>query len=323
MLDPKFQTLGEKIEAAERILLVSHIRPDGDAVGSLLGLGISLESYGKEVNLVLEDGVPLVFHHLSFVDAVYKEPAGVYDLIITLDASDISRTGEVLDEYGQPDVNIDHHPTNTQFAYLNIIREDAVATAEIVLEIIKQLGLPLNKESAEALLTGIITDSLGFRTSNTTPTALRAAADLQEMGADLPDLYSRALLLKSYEALRYWGRGLSQIEKDDRLVWTVLSLEDRKAADYSGRDDADLINVLSTITGTDVCIIFVEQTDGTTKISWRAKPGFDVARIAMKFGGGGHTPAAGASVRGELENIVKDVVETTRTEIQSEADSGQ
>jgi phosphoesterase RecJ-like protein len=97
----------------------------------------------------------------------------------------------------------------------------------------------------------------------------------------------------------------------------------KKAADYSGRDDADLINVLSTITGTDVCIIFVEQTDGTTKISWRAKPGFDVARIAMKFGGGGHTPAAGASVRGELENIVKDVVETTRTEIQSEAESGQ
>jgi phosphoesterase RecJ-like protein len=323
MLDPKIQTLGEKIEAAERILLISHIRPDGDAVGSLLGLGISLEAAGKEVNLVLEDGVPLVFHHLSSVDEVYREPAGVYDLIITLDSSDISRTGEVLDEYGQPDVNIDHHPTNTQFGHLNIIREDAVATAEIVLEIIKQLELPLSKESAEALLTGIITDSLGFRTSNTTPGALRAAADLQEMGADLPDLYSRALLLKSFEALRYWGRGLSQIEKDDRLVWTILSLEDRKAADYSGRDDADLINVLSTITGTDVCIIFVEQTDGTTKISWRAKPGFDVARIAMKFGGGGHTPAAGASVRGELENIVKDVVETTRTEIQSEAESGQ
>ncbi len=323
MLDPKIQTLGEKIEAAERILLISHIRPDGDAVGSLLGLGISLEAAGKEVNLVLEDGVPLVFHHLSSVDAVYREPAGVYDLIITLDSSDISRTGEVLDEYGQPDVNIDHHPTNTQFGHLNIVREDAVATAEIVLEIIQQLTLPLNKESAEALLTGIITDSLGFRTSNTTPGALRAAADLQEMGADLPDLYSRALLLKSFEALRYWGRGLSRIQKEDRLVWTVLSLEDRKAADYSGRDDADLINVLSTITGTDVCIIFVEQTDGTTKISWRAKPGFDVARIAMKFGGGGHTPAAGASVRGDLENIVKDVVETTRTEIQSGADSGE
>ncbi len=318
MKNATVQALGDRINRAERILLISHIRPDGDAVGSLLGLGLSLETTGKEVNLVLEDGVPRVFHHLPAADRVYQQAAGIYDLVIVLDSSDISRIGEVLDEYGQPDVNIDHHPTNTYFARMNLVREEAVATAEIIYDVLIELDLPLNQEVAEALLTGIVTDSLGFRTSNTSPKALRTAASLQELGADLPALYTRALVLKSIESVRYWAQGLSKIQLEDRLVWTTLTLEDRKAADYRGRDDADLINVLSTISDADISIIFVEQRDGTVKISWRAKPGFDVARTAMAFGGGGHEPAAGASVKGELDQIVEDVVEATRGALEGE-----
>ena len=156
---------GEKVSRAQRILIISHIRPDGDAVGSLLGLGLILEDLGKEVNLVLEDGVPLVFHHLTGADRVYREASGVYDLVIVVDSSDVDRIGAVLDEYGEPDVNIDHHPTNTHFARLNLVQEDAAATTEMIFTIARDLAYPISLPVAEALLTGLLTDSLGFRTS--------------------------------------------------------------------------------------------------------------------------------------------------------------
>ena len=96
------------------------------------------------------------------------------------------------------------------------------------------------------------------------------------------------------------------------MVWTSLSLEDRKLADYTGRDDADLINVLSMIKESDISLVFVEQTNGTVKISWRARPGFDVSKIAMQFGGGGHIPASGAEIKGELERVQEEVLKATK-----------
>ncbi|MGB2962991.1 MAG: bifunctional oligoribonuclease/PAP phosphatase NrnA [Anaerolineales bacterium] len=306
------QAFDSLIQRAERILIISHTRPDGDAVGSLIGLGLIFEELGKEVNLVLEDGVPKVFHHLPSYDKVFRETAGVYDLIVVVDCSDIDRIGNVLDEYGEPDVNIDHHPTNTRFARVNLVQEDAVATAEMIYDLAEELSFPLNKAIAEALLTGLITDSLGFRTSNTSPKSLRIAADLQELGADLPDLHRKALGEKSLEAVKYWGQGLAKINQEDRLVWTSLSLDDRKQADYTGRDDADLINVLSMIRDTDISLVFVEQTNGTVKVSWRARPGFDVSKIAIQFGGGGHIPASGAEIEGKLEKVQEEVLQATK-----------
>lgn len=306
------KTFGEKISRAQRILIISHLRPDGDAVGSLLGLGLILQEMDKEVNLVLEDGVPLVFNHLTGVDRVYREVSGIYDLVIVVDSSDIDRIGSVLDEYGEPDVNIDHHPTNTQFGRLNLVQDDAVATTEIIYEIARELDYPISLPAAEALLTGLLTDSLGFRTSNSNPQTLRIAAELQEKGANLPELYRKAMLEKSYEAIKYWGRGLSRVILEDRIVWTSLSLEDRTAADYPGRDDADLINILSRVRDADISVIFVEQKDGTVKVSWRSQPGFDVAQVAVQFGGGGHKPAAGAEIKGNLEQVQKDVIEATK-----------
>ena len=308
---------GDLVSRADRILIISHIRPDGDAVGSTLGLGLMLEELGKEVSLVLEDGVPKVFNHLTGADRIIKEAVGVFDLVIVVDSSDIERIGSVLDEYGEPDVNIDHHPTNTQFAELNLVRDNAVATVEIIFDIAKELSFPINLPIAEALLTGLLTDSLGFRTSNTNPQTLHIAAELMEVGADLPVLYRKAMLEKSIEAVKYWGRGLSRIQMEDRLVWTSLSLEDREAVDYPGRDDADLINVLSRIKESDISIVFVEQKNGSVKVSWRSRPGFDVASIATQFGGGGHKPAAGADIKGTLESVEKDVLEATRKSLKT------
>ena len=312
MNNEDIQAFGDLISRAERILIISHIRPDGDAVGSLLGLGLMLEELGKEVNLVLEDGVPIVFHHLTGTDRVIREVVGVYDLVIVVDCSDIDRIGSVLDDYGEPDVNIDHHPTNTHFASLNLVRDNAVATVEIIYDLALALSFPINLPIAEALLTGLLTDSLGFRTSNSSARTLRIGAELMDRGANLQVLYKKAMLEKSFEAVRYWGQGLSRIQREDRLIWTSLTLEDRKIAEYSGRDDADLVNVLSRIKETDVCVVFVEQKDGFVKISWRSQPGFDVASIATEFGGGGHKPAAGAEIKGDLERVQNEVLEATR-----------
>jgi len=312
----QIQEFGNLISRADRILIISHIRPDGDAVGSTLGLGLILEEMGKEVSLVLEDGVPKVFNHLTGTDRIIREAVGVFDLVIVVDSSDIERIGSVLDDFGEPDVNIDHHPTNTQFAKLNLVRDDAVATVEIIFDLVQELSYPINLPIAEALLTGLLTDSLGFRTSNTNPQTLRIAAELMEVGANLPILYRKAMLEKSIEAVRYWGQGLSGIQVEDRLVWASLSLEDRKAADYSGRDDADLINVLARIKETDISVVFVEQKNGSVKVSWRSRPGFDVSIIATQFGGGGHKPAAGADIKGDLKRVQEEVLEATRKSLQ-------
>ena len=139
------------------------------------------------------------------------------------------------------------------------------------------------------------------------------AADLYELGADLPKLYNKALHTRSFRAVRYWGAGLTTMQLEDRLLWTCLTLNDRKAADYPGKDDADLINVLQTVKDADIFVIFVEQKNDRVKVSWRARPGFDVSTIAVQFGGGGHKPAAGAEISGSVDSVIAKVLTETRS----------
>ncbi|MEJ2706287.1 MAG: bifunctional oligoribonuclease/PAP phosphatase NrnA [Anaerolineales bacterium] len=304
--------LRKQVQRAQRILTVSHIRPDGDAVGSLLGLGLSLQAAGKEVQMVLEDGVPRNFRFLEKSSLIQKKPQGDFDLIIVVDCSDLRRVGGALDGYAKPHVNIDHHVTNLNFADFNIVDTFAVATAEILAWLLPELNLPSDHDVASALLTGLITDTIGFRTSNMTPEALRCAADLMEAGVDLSEIYNEALIVRSFEAARFWGAGLSKLDRDGSIVWTTLSMQDRNAVDYGGRDDADLINLLSSIESADIALIFVEQPNGNTKVSWRAKPGFDVSSIALRFGGGGHPAASGAEIPGSIEEVSRQVLNETR-----------
>ncbi len=304
--------LGEKIHHAERIMVVSHIRPDGDAIGSLLGLGLALQATGKEVQLVSPDGVPENFRHLSGSDQIIQYPSEAFDLIVVLDCSDLNRVGHVLDDYTIPDINIDHHITNLSFGRLNIVDTEAVATAEILVEALNFLEIPLTHDCISALLTGIIMDTLGFRTHNITPRAMRVVATLMESGANLPELYTKALMQRSFEAVRFWGEGLMHIEREGAFVWTSLSIADREVAGYSGRDDADLINVLTTIKDAKVALIFVEQPHGRVKVSWRSQPGIDVSQVAVRFGGGGHPAASGAVIPGSMDEIKLVVLEETR-----------
>lgn len=304
--------LAGRLRQAQRVLVVSHIRPDGDAIGSLLGLGLALQAAGKEVQMISEDGVPASLRHLPGSEQVRSRPKGDCDLVCVVDCSDLERTGKTLAGRAAPEVNIDHHRTNLNFATLNIVDVEAVATAEILAGLLPQVGLSLTAPVAAALLTGLVTDTIGFRTSNMTPHALRLAASLMEQGVDLPDLYQRALVNRSFEAVRLWGSGLARAEREDRLLYTTLTLEDRQSSGYAGRDDADLINVLSAVNGIDVAVIFVEQPNHRVKVSWRAAPGFDVSQIALRFGGGGHAAASGADIAGSLPEVQATVLESTR-----------
>ncbi len=304
--------VGERLQTARRVLVVSHVRPDGDAVGSLLGLGLALEAAGKTVQMVLEDGVPADFRFLPGSDRVVPAPAGSFDLRFVVDCSELGRTGRVFSADGRPDVNIDHHVTNVAFATWNIVVPEAAATTQVLLPCIRAWGLPLTPQVAEALLTGLLTDTLGFRTSNVRPAVLRLAAELMEAGADLYSLFQQALASRSFRAVRYWGQGLGRVQLDGPVVWTALTLQDRQAVGYPGRDDADLVNVLASVREARVAVIFVEQAPDRVKVSWRAKPGVDVSQLAVQFGGGGHPAAAGAEIAGDLNSVQQAVLTATQ-----------
>lgn len=302
-----------RLDMANKIVIVSHVRPDGDAIGSLLGLGLALRNTGKVVQMVLADGVPASFKYLEGSELIKKEPKGEHDTFITVDCADFKRVGKIFESFGQADINIDHHKTNEKFGKLNLIEAQEVATAAILTTHLPAWGLTITKPIASALLTGIITDTLGFRTSNMTAEALRQAAILMETGADMPDIYMRALVKRSFPAARYWGAGLSSLQSKNGIVWGTLTMKDRKAAGYGGNDDADLINMISAIDGNKVGMIFVEQSDNHVKISWRAlEAGLDISQVAKHFQGGGHAAAAGADIQGSLSEVQKEVLKKTR-----------
>jgi len=305
--------IGERLRRAQHILIASHVRPDGDAIGSLLALGLALQDQGKIIQMVLSDGLPSSFRYLPGSDQVQKSYTGQPDTVIVVDCSDFKRTGDALQGFAQPDIVIDHHVTNESFGTLNLIEPDAVATASLLLRHMRAWDLDVTPSVAANLLTGMITDTLGFRTSNTTPECLRQAAELVECGADIHDIYYRSLVRRTFPAARYWGAGLSSLQRADGIVWATLTLEARHASGYSGNDDADLINIVSAIDESDVTMMFVEQAAGSVKISWRSsRPDINVSKIAVQFRGGGHKPAAGAEVDGSLPEVQERVLEATR-----------
>jgi bifunctional oligoribonuclease and PAP phosphatase NrnA len=296
---------------ANRIVLISHIRPDQDAIGSLLGLGLALEFAGKNVQMVLSDSISVGMRFLEGADKVLKAYETPVDLIVSLDCSDQKRLGKALPEDVAVDINIDHHLSNLNFGRINLVEPENVATSAVIAEHLNSWGLEINKTVATALLMGILGDSLGFRTSNTSSNTLRLAADLMDYGISLPELYLKTLVRRSYPAAKYWGCGLTNLTKNDGIIYTTLTLEDRKSSLYTGNDDADLINMLSTIENASVAVVFVEQSKEKVKVSWRAIPGLDVSNLALSFGGGGHPAASGAEISGSLNDIQEKVLLAT------------
>ncbi len=301
---------------SQQILILAHERPDGDAIGSLLGLGLALREAGKQVQMVIIDGIQRTFRHLQGADLVEKTITPGWDLSVVVDCSDMHRTGDLLSDQ-EVGINIDHHITNLNFAKINLVNAKAAATAEIITDNLESWGLKFSQPVANALLTGIISDTIGFRTSNVLPQTLRLAALLMEQGADLPELYHQALVRRSFEAAKLWGIGLNHMQRHGRMVWTSISLDERRLALYPGKDDADLTNILSAIEETDIAVIFLEKEAQRVKISWRAQPGIDVSNLAVHYGGGGHPAAAGAEIAGTLEDVIPLVLQETEQLITS------
>jgi phosphoesterase RecJ-like protein len=313
-MDPELIRQARKtMHAGNNVLLLTHARPDGDALGSLLGLGHMLHEIGKTVYPVLAEGISSVFRFLPGSTEIRSALPEAYDLCILVDCADRERIG--LPESATlrgPDILIDHHITNGLFATINIVSPEATAAAELIADLAEPLGLAIGRDAAVCLLAGLVADTLGFRTPNTALHTLDVAQQLMRAGASLPDVIERSLHRHSFAAVRYWGAGLSHLERESDMVWATLSLQDRSASGYPGRDDADMVNVLSSIDGNRVAIVFIEQEGGKVKVSWRVREGMDVTPLAIAFGGGGHPAASGAVVAGEMGEVSRRVVLATK-----------
>ncbi len=299
-------------QQARTLVLVSHVSPDGDAVGSLLGLGWALRAQGKQVTLVLADPVPENLRFLPAAETIQPRAPQRPDLVVAVDCGDRSRVGDALPADWAVDINIDHHKTNTYFGRYNVVVPDAPSTTAIIAEHLADWGLPLPRESALALLTGLITDTLGLRAPTVRPETLRLAARLMEAGADISLAFYEAMVAKSLAMTRYVGLGQARAQLIEGVVWSYLTRADRQATGFPEPDDAGLVNQLLNVREAAISVVLIELDEpDRIKVSWRAKEGWDVGELARSFGGGGHTAAAGARVEGTLEQVREQVLART------------
>lgn len=321
-MEPTRQTISQTHRAikqqmveCESPLILAHARPDGDAVGSMVALGLAFEQTGKKPLLVFSDGLPKRFRFLSGTGPISTKIASEYDLVVALDCANFDRLSSpgMID---QVHINIDHHVTNENYAEINLVLPEFASTTSILARFLPEWGFDITKDIANALLMGMITDTIGFRTSNVNSEYLRIAADLLDQGADMVGMYHHGLTIHSAAASRVWGFALARLEIDRNLAWTSILIEDRKRADYEGMDDADLTNHLSSIENIDISILFNEQKDDKVKVSWRSSENFEVTQIASLFGGGGHPRAAGAEVSGTLPDVTQLVLGETKKLLQ-------
>ena len=308
-------TVAQLIGQAESILVICHIMPDGDAIGSLLGLGWVLHKLGKEYTLACADPVPDPFAYLPASQAIVARPEGEYDLVISLDCSDLKRLGVAYDQdslRGVPIINIDHHITNVGFGSVNWVDPSSAATAQMVLTLIERLEVPLDPIMATCLLNGIVTDTRGFRTSNTTPAVMEAATRLMTAGASLPEITEHVFNRRPLAVVRLWGRALSVVQLDGRIIWTEISQAMKHECGLSSDSDDGLVSFLSSACEADVGVVLTEKDDGTTDVSMRSIPGIDISSVAMRLGGGGHPQAAGCNLNSSLAEARERVLDELR-----------
>jgi phosphoesterase RecJ-like protein len=304
------------IREAGSILLVTHIHPDGDAIGSLLGLANALWARGKQVDTVVDGGVPKFLQFVPSADRVLSElTVGQWDVMISLDSSDEERTGK-SGEFGRAHsakvINLDHHATNTMFGDLHIVVPEAVAATEIVFDWLNRMGDPITTPVATALLTGLVTDTIGFRTSNVKPVTLHIAQALIEAGASLTEIMTRTLNSHPYSFVEIWKHALPTVQLSDGVISAEITQAHIQEIGLSEIPDTGLVSWLVSVDEAKVSALFKEQPDNTVEVSLRSKVGYDVAHIAFKLGGGGHKQASGATVTGTLSEVKTRVIPMLR-----------
>jgi len=314
--DTKFAEIGRVLREHNKFAVLSHVRPDGDALGSTLALALSLKGLGKEVRAWNEEGMLEKYNFLAQAELLTQPPSEPedFDVVVALDTAVQNRLGTTTSavRHAKLWINIDHHPSNPRYGDLVYIDPTAPATGQILFEFLTNQNFPITPEIAENLYAAISTDTGSFQYPNTTVRTFEIAAELVRCGVEvgrISQLLYENFPRRRIELLREL-LGTMQFGCDGKLAWFSLSQAAALALDVIPEDNEGLIDNLRAIHGVIAAIFFEELPDGKVRVSMRSKnEAVDVCAICTQFGGGGHVLAAGARVRGTLPEVEKKIVE--------------
>lgn len=317
IIDENYSKIAEKLKTLNHILITSHINPDGDNISSITALGMGLASLGKSVTIALVSPVPHIYKFLPYTGRIIDfnkldEDRPNFDCAVVLDVGSLKRVGETVDirKYTKLVLNIDHHVKTENCGDISFVDSSYSSTAEIIYNLLVDMGIKITPEIAETLYAGIMTDTGGFQFQNTTASAMKTISELIEAGAS-PEKISQKIYFSNRAAkIVLMGKVLSTLQFDPsgKIGWIVATKE---VIDECGANSDDLENVINNITSIEtieVAILFRDLKDGKIKLSLRARNSVDVQKFALKYQGGGHKKAAGMVLEAPLEEAVKKVI---------------
>lgn len=315
-----FEQIGEIFSRHESFVILSHVRPDGDAIGSQIALGFALQAAGKRVRLINEDGLPDNLAFLPGSDRIESPPADPVDcqVAIALDTATKPRLGDAaLHAASGADLwlNIDHHISNPRYGDLNLIDPSSPATGQILYELITALDLPMPDESRDAIYTAVSTDTGSFQYPSTTAKTYDMAADLIRRGLDVGAINSLIYDNHPFRRVELMRALLNTLERtcDGRVAHWRLTDRTRRELELLPEDSEGLIDIIRAIRGVIVAVFFEELPDGKIRVSMRSKErAVDVCKIGLQFGGGGHPLAAGIRMKGPVEDAERLVLDAIR-----------
>ena len=285
------------IKESNSILLLTHECPDGDALGSTMGFYQMLNSINKSVDIVIPE-VPSSYMYLDGINKILNKSDKEYDLTIVCDCANKERVGQTNNEFERckTSISIDHHISNKEYCEINYVEGDTASCSQVIYYLFKEWNINITKEMGEALLTGLLTDTTGFRNNNVNKDSFLMAADMLDLGIDIHDLYYRVLSKKTMPQYLLMKMTLDRIELfcDGKIAFTYISLEDFENVGAIPGDHEGLVELGRNIDGVEVSIFMRE--DNGYRISFRSNGSVNVNEIAEKFGGGGHKMAAGAKI---------------------------
>lgn len=287
----------QAVKRAKRIMVVSHVNPDGDTIGCLLALGLALMQMGKRVTLLSQDGVPTRFQFLPGSELILSEAREKADLAISVDCGSSAQLGIMKKAFfaAKTTVQVDHHDFGEAYGKIQLLEGEAAAVGEIVYELVKALGVKINKPIATCLLVSIIIDTGSFRFSNLRAKTFAICGELIRTGVDLQHLIEEAYWKKTRSTARLSGHSLmqAQFSRDGQVAWSTVYQKDFKRYGAHISDVDAVADELRTIEGVRAAVLFRETVNGNFRASLRSKHGLNVANVARIFGGGGHHNSAG------------------------------
>ena len=308
----------EEINKAQSIVILGHENPDGDAIGTALALYNSLKQYGKKPDIIIPE-YPQVFDFLPGADEIKKESdVEKYDLAISVDCATMKMLNGFSKyfENAKTKVVIDHHSTNTMYGDINFVNPDAPACAQIMLVILENFGIEITKEIGTCILTGIITDTGGFRYQGVTAETFEFVAWLLNKGVNVSKVYKQVLQTKTkpnFELHRIANNRLEFLE-DGKIAYTYITEEDEKKVNAKNGDHEGIVEVGRDVEGVEVSI-FVRETEKGCKVSMRSNEYVNVSDVCLMFGGGGHQRAAGALIQADLEQVKERLLYQVRSQL--------